>query len=82
MPIFKDTVMINDRPYDRPVEVTVTAPADMNILNLQELAEKAWRSVNKTITIGRMTVKVRAFRRHPDINRYKQAQLRQPLVTQ
>jgi hypothetical protein len=28
-----------------------------------ELAEKAWRSVNKEITVGKVTVKVRAFRR-------------------
>jgi hypothetical protein len=31
--------------------------------NVQELAEKAWRSVNKTIAIGEVTVKVREFRR-------------------
>ena len=28
----------------------------MNVVNVQELAEKAWRSVNKTITIGKVTV--------------------------
>jgi hypothetical protein len=28
-----------------------------------ELAEKAWRSVNKEITVGKVRVKVRAFRR-------------------
>jgi hypothetical protein len=60
---FKDTIMIKDRPYDRAVEVTVTAPEGESILNLQELAEKAWRSVNKQIIIGGVTVKVRAFRR-------------------
>jgi hypothetical protein len=30
---------------------------------VQELAEKAWRSVNKTITTGQVTAKVRAFSR-------------------
>lgn len=60
---FEDTITIKDRPYDRAVEVTVIAPDDMNVLNVQELAEKAWRSVNKTITIGQVTVKVRAFTR-------------------
>jgi hypothetical protein len=34
----------------------------MNVTNVQELAEKAWRSVNKTIAIGQGTVKVRAFK--------------------
>jgi hypothetical protein len=46
----QDTIMIKDR-Y-RAVKVTVIAPDDMNVLNVQELAEKAWRSVNKEITIG------------------------------
>jgi hypothetical protein len=55
--------MIKDRPYDRAVQVTVTYPDDTNVLNVQELAEKAWRSVNKEITLGKVTVKVRAFRR-------------------
>jgi hypothetical protein len=36
---FKDTIMIKDR----AVEVTVIYPNDMNVLNVQELAEKAWR---------------------------------------
>jgi divalent metal cation (Fe/Co/Zn/Cd) transporter len=63
MAIFKDTIMIKDRPNDRAVEVTVIAPDDMNVLNVQELAEKAWRSVNREITIGSVTVKVRAFNR-------------------
>jgi hypothetical protein len=35
----------------------------VNVTNVQELAEKAWRSVNKSITIGGATVKVRAFGR-------------------
>jgi hypothetical protein len=33
--------LIKDRPYDRAVEVTVIAPDDMNVLNVQELAGKA-----------------------------------------
>jgi hypothetical protein len=41
MAIFKDTIMIKDRPSDQAVEVTVIAPDDMNVLNVQELAEKA-----------------------------------------
>jgi divalent metal cation (Fe/Co/Zn/Cd) transporter len=63
MPTFKDTVMIKDRPYDRAVEVTVTYPDDMNVTNVQELAEKAWRSVNKEITVGKVTVRIKAFGR-------------------
>jgi hypothetical protein len=63
MPIFKDTLMIRGRPFDRAVEVTITAREGVNVMNIQELAEKAWRSVNKEITVGAVTVKVRAFRR-------------------
>jgi hypothetical protein len=63
MAIFKDTIMIKDRPWDRAVEVTVIYPEDVNVLNVQELAERAWRAVGKTITVGGVTVKVRAFRR-------------------
>jgi hypothetical protein len=61
MAIFKDTIMIKDRPYDRAIQVTVIAPDDVNVLNVQELAEKAWRSVNKEIKIGAVTVKVQGF---------------------
>lgn len=38
-------------------------PEGVNVLNVQELAEKAWRSVNKSITIGGVTVKIRGFDR-------------------
>jgi hypothetical protein len=55
MAIFKDTIMIKDR----PVRVTVIYPDDMNVTNVQEMAERAWRSVNKEITIGKVTVRVR-----------------------
>jgi divalent metal cation (Fe/Co/Zn/Cd) transporter len=63
MGIFKDTIMIKDRPHDRAVEVTVIYPEETNVTNVQELAEKAWRSINKTITINGVTVKVRGFGR-------------------
>jgi hypothetical protein len=36
---------------------------DRERANVQELAEKAWRAVNETITIGEVTVMVRAFTR-------------------
>jgi hypothetical protein len=62
MAIFKDTIMIKDRPYDRAVQVTVIAP-DVNVLNIQELAERAWRAPGKAITVGKVTVKVMAFSR-------------------
>ena len=61
MATFKDTIMIWDHPYYRAVEVTVVYPDDMNVTNVQELAEKAWRSMNKEITIGKVTVKVRGI---------------------
>ena len=63
MAIFKDTIMVKDRPYDRAVQVTVIAPDDMNVLNVQELAERAWRAPGTSITVGKVTVKVRAFKR-------------------
>jgi len=34
----------------------------VNVPNVQELAERAWRSVSKLVTVDRVTVKVRAFR--------------------
>jgi hypothetical protein len=52
MATFKDTIMIKGNPFDRAVEVTVIAPDGTSVPNLQELAEKAWRSVNKEITVG------------------------------
>jgi len=33
------------------------------VLNLQELAERAWRAVGKKIIVDGVTVKVEAFRR-------------------
>jgi len=63
MAIFRDTIMIKDHPHDRAVEVIVEAPDDVNVLNVQELAERAWRLPGKTITVGEVTVRVRAFRR-------------------
>lgn len=58
-PTFKDTIMIKDR----AVEVIIEAPAGQNVLNVRELAEKSWPSVNKSITINGVTMKVRSFRR-------------------
>jgi hypothetical protein len=55
MATLKDTIMIKDH----PVRVTVIYPDEMNVTNVQEMAEKAWRSVNKEIAIGKVTVRVR-----------------------
>jgi divalent metal cation (Fe/Co/Zn/Cd) transporter len=55
--------MIHDPPNYRAVEVIVDAPDDVNVLNVQELAERAWRAPGKQITVGRVTVKVRGFTR-------------------
>jgi hypothetical protein len=52
--------VVAGRPHDRAVEVIVTTPMGVSVNNLQELAEKAWQPVNKSITIGGVTVKVRA----------------------
>ena len=56
---YTDTLMVDGR----PVEVTVDMPEGTSCIILQELAEKAWRSVNKEITVGQVTVKVRGFGR-------------------
>jgi hypothetical protein len=63
MAIFRETIMIHDPPNYRAVEVIVDAPDDVNVLNVQELAQRAWRLPGKTITVGEVTVRVRAFSR-------------------
>ena len=63
MPTFKDTVVVKDRPCDRTVAVTVTYPEGVSVLNVQELAEKAWSAVGKKITGNGVTVTVEAFQR-------------------
>jgi hypothetical protein len=63
MAVFKDIITIKDPPWDRAVQITVIAPADRNVLNLQQFAERAWRAVGKQITVDGITVKVRAFSR-------------------
>jgi len=63
MTLFRDTIMIKTGSVERAAEALIDAPQGTNVTNLQELAEKSWRSVNKTITIGKVTVKVSAFRR-------------------
>jgi hypothetical protein len=55
--------MIKDQPFERAVRVAVIYPDDMNVTNVQELAERAWSAPGKEITVGRVTVKVRAFKR-------------------
>jgi hypothetical protein len=63
MPTFKDTIMIKDTPWNRAVKVTVIAPDEVNALNVQDLAERAWRSIGKKVTVDGVTVKVEAFKR-------------------
>jgi hypothetical protein len=59
MPIFQDAIIITDDSHDYAVEVTVTLPKDGTVANVQELAEKAWRSANKEVTVDGVTVTVR-----------------------
>jgi hypothetical protein len=63
MAIFKDVIDIKDTPWNRAVKVTVIAPDNVNVLNLQDLAERAWRAMGKKITVDGVTVKVETFRR-------------------
>ena len=55
--------MIKGRPHDRAVRVTIEAPEGVSVLNVQELAERAWRSPSKRVTVDGITVKVEAFGR-------------------
>lgn len=67
MPTFRDVVEVKDRPWNRAVKVAITAP-DISKFKpsspeVEALAQKAWRSVNKSFTLGDMTVKVEEFGR-------------------
>ena len=44
------------------MKVTITAPA-LDGVDVQDLAQKAWRAPTKTITDGALTVKVEVFGR-------------------
>jgi hypothetical protein len=62
MPTCKQVVEIKDRPWNRAVKVTITALAIEGI-DVQDLAQKAWRASTKKITDGAVAVKVEAFGR-------------------
>ena len=50
--------------HGQPIEITYNWPTRVNIVNLQELAEKAWCSPAKSVTTeDGVTVKVRAIGR-------------------
>lgn len=62
MQIFGDVLMVNDGTRRRAVAVTIIAPKRTNVPNVEELAQRAWQSLKKEIKVGRVTVRVRAFR--------------------
>jgi hypothetical protein len=62
MPTFKQVVEIKDRPWNRAVKVTITAPA-LEGIDVQALAQRAWRAPTKKLTDGAVTVKVEVFGR-------------------
>ena len=62
MPTFKQVVEIKDQPWNRAVKVTITAPR-LEGVDVQDLAQKAWRAPTKRITVGAVTVKVEVFGR-------------------
>ena len=62
MPIFGDILIVKDGSRRRAVAVTIIAPDGTNVLNVEELTQRAWQSPNKEIKVGRITVRVRAFR--------------------
>lgn len=63
MPTFKEVTEVKDRPWNRAVKVTITAPKMPTPKRLQELAQQAWMAPDKKITVGTVTVKVEAFSR-------------------
>lgn len=63
MATFKDVTEVKDRPWNRAVKLTITAPKMPSPKRLQELAQQAWMAPNKTVTVGAVTVKVEAFSR-------------------
>ena len=48
------TVMIENRPF----KVIIDAPDGVSVTNVQELAEAAWRSVNRRVNIGGAIIRV------------------------
>jgi hypothetical protein len=51
MAIFKDVIEIKDKPCNRAVKVTITAPA-LEGVDVQDLAQKAWCAPTKKIVKG------------------------------
>ena len=62
MPTRTEIVMIKDKPWDRAVRVTVTAPS-LEGVNFEELAQRAWRTPAREAIIGDAEVKVEPFGR-------------------
>ena len=70
MAIWKDVIEIKDRLWNRAVKVTVIAvkvtviaPEDRKVVNVQDLAQRAWRTRGQEDHRRRGTVKVEAFGR-------------------
>jgi hypothetical protein len=61
MPTFKQVVEVKDRPWNGAVKVTITA-LTLEGVDVQGLAQRAWRAPMKKIVEGSITVKVEAFR--------------------
>jgi hypothetical protein len=59
---FKDIVEVQDRPWNRAVRVIIDAPSFAGI-DIQSLAQRAWRSPGNKVIEGNVTVRVEAFRR-------------------
>ena len=51
MPISKQVIEVKDRPWNRAVKVTITAPSIEDVA-VEDLAQKAWRSPTKKIVEG------------------------------
>lgn len=67
MPVFRTVVEIKDRPWNRAVKVIITGDDVAGFREgsdeVQALAQKAWASPAKKITVGKITVRVEAFGR-------------------
>jgi hypothetical protein len=57
-----ETMMIRDRGVERAVKVILDAPS-LEALDIEALAQRAWNSIGKKVTMGEVNVSEKAFGR-------------------
>lgn len=63
MPVFKHTIFVNDKPWNRAIQVIITSDKEPSQKKIEELGQRAWKSPTKTIKVGNVVVKARGFDR-------------------